>query len=140
MNASTGKSILVAAAVVALAAIMVGVFAVGSPGETRLVELDSRRVDDLQGIMGAADSFWARNERLPNSLTELAAEPRTNINILDPVSGDAYLYRTTGPDSFELCTAFDRPSPPTARRSTTGFWRHEAGPICFVFTQGEARR
>lgn len=139
MNAVNGKSILVVAAVVALAAIVAGVLAVGSPGETRLVQLDARRVDDLQGIMAAADSFWARNERLPNSLTELAAEPRTNINILDPVSGDAYLYQTTGPASFELCTAFDRPSPPTARRSPTGFWRHGAGPTCFVFTQGEAR-
>jgi hypothetical protein len=141
MKSSLGKTIVVATTILVVASIIAGVILVGSPSEGRFQQLDSGRISDLREIMAATDSYWDRNERLPTSLDELAEDPRTQVNTIDPGSAQSYEYRALDENSYELCATFDRESLEPARRSSADFWRHWAGRQCFeldVDTSGEA--
>jgi len=131
MTRSLGKSILVVATAVVGVSVIAGIVVIGSPSEGRFQELDSGRTADLQGIMGATDLFWSRNERLPNALEELAEDPRTSINTVDPGLVQPYSYRILGEDEYELCATFDRESTASPGRPVADFWRHGPGRQCF---------
>lgn len=138
MKASFGTAALVVAGTVVVAAIVTGVLMVGTPTEGRLQRLDARRIEDLRGIMQATDSIWARSQRLPASLQELADDPRLDVQTVDPGSGEPYEYTVVGEDSYELCATFDRQSPDRAPRSSSEFWRHGPGRHCFALSVGRA--
>ena len=53
---------------VVLAAVVYGFILVGSPASQRVLRFDERRVSDLQSISFALDSYWLRNEQLPEYL------------------------------------------------------------------------
>jgi len=131
VNGSIGKPILVVAAAVAIVSIIAGIIVIGSPSQGRFERLDSGRIVDLKGIMGATDLFWSRNERLPASLEELAEDARTSVNRIDPGSGEAYGYEILSEDSYQVCATFDRESVELPGRSANDFWRHGAGRQCF---------
>lgn len=131
MSAPSGRPILIVATAAVVVSVIAGIIVIGSPSEGRFQQLDSGRVADLRGIMQATDLFWARNERLPGSLAELAADPRTSVNMVDPASGEPYAYRAIDDATYEVCATFDRASPDTPGRSSDDFWRHEAGRQCF---------
>ena len=132
MKPSLGKTRLAAAAAtLVVVSIIAGVILVGSPAEGRLQRLDSTRIEDLRGIMSAMDSYWDRNERLTTSLDELAEDPRTRVNTVDPGSAQSYEYRVLGEETYELCATFDRESPPPTGRASADFWRHGVGRQCF---------
>jgi hypothetical protein len=141
LKPSLGKTIVAAATTLVVLSIIAGVVLVGSPSEGRFQQLDSGRISDLREIMAATDSYWDRDERLPTSLDELAEDPRTEVNTIDPGSAQSYEYRALDEDSYELCATFDRESLEPARRSSADFWRHGVGRQCFeldVDTSGEA--
>ena len=119
------------ATTVIVVAIIAGVIVVGSPAEGRVERIDSGRIDDLEGIVTAMDLFWARNERLPASLEELADDPRAPVTLLDPGSAEPYEYVVLDEDTYQLCAVFDRDSPPPAPRAAENFWRHRVGRTCF---------
>jgi hypothetical protein len=128
---SLGKPILVVATAVVVVSVIAGIVIIGSPSEGRFQELDSGRIVDLRGIMGATDLYWSRTERLPNSLEELAEDPRTSINTVDPGAAQFYSYRVLGADVYELCATFDRESNASPGRPVADFWRHGPGRQCF---------
>jgi hypothetical protein len=132
MKPSLGQTIVAIAATVVGVSIIAGVILVGSPAEGRLEQLDSTRVDDLQGIMRAMDSFWDREERLATSLDELAEDARTRVNTIDPDSAEPYEYQASGEDSYELCATFARQSLEPPGRASADFWTHPAGRHCFA--------
>ncbi len=134
MKPSFGQAILAAATTLVVGSIIAGVILVGSPAEGRQQQLDSGRIRDLRGIMAAMDSYWDRNERLTTSLDELAEDPRSRVNTVDPVSALSYEYRALGEETYELCATFDRESPPPTGRASADFWRHGAGRQCFELT------
>ncbi len=140
MKRSLGTSILVVATAVAAVSVVVGILIIGSPSEGRLNALDSGRVADLQGIMGATDLFWSRNERLPRDLAELAADPRTALNTVDPGASEPYSYRIVDVDTYELCAIFDRDSATLPGRPLADFWRHGSGLHCFELEVDKAVR
>ncbi len=140
MKASLGTRILAVATAVVVISVVAGIIIIGSPTEGRFRQLDSGRVSDLRGVMSASDLFWARNERLPASLAELAEDPRTSINTVDPGTGEPYEYRILDDDTYELCATFDRPSSPVPARPTADFWRHSAGRQCFELEVDKTRR
>jgi len=140
MKRSLGTSILVVATAVAAVSVVVGILIIGSPSEGRLNALDSGRVADLQGIMGATDLFWSRNERLPRDLAELAADPRTTLNTVDPGASEPYSYRIVDVDTYELCAIFDRDSATLPGRPLADFWRHGSGLHCFELEVDKAVR
>jgi hypothetical protein len=130
MKWSRGRVLLAAGIGVAVAAIVAGVMVAGMPAQGRMQRLDMTRARDLRTIMAAVDGFWMRQERLPDSLGELAADPRTRVSIEDPVTGQQYEYRIVDEDSYELCAVFDLASIPETR-APDAFWLHDAGRHCF---------
>ncbi len=140
MSGSYGKPILVVATSVVVVSVIVGIIVIGSPSEGRFQQLDSGRIADLRGVMEATDLFWSRNERLPSSLAELAEDPRTTVNTVDPGSGQPYSYRILDEERYELCTTFDRQSDELPARSTVDFWRHGPGLQCFEIEVDKAVR
>jgi hypothetical protein len=135
-----GKPILVVAAAVVIVSVIAGIVVIGSPTQGRMQALDAGRLADLQGIMGATDLFWSRNERLPAALDELADDPRSSVNTVDPGSGEPYAYRVVDEDTYELCATFDRESTTTPGRPVADFWRHGPGLQCFEIEVDKAVR
>lgn len=130
MKWSRGHVLLGSGIVVALAAVIAGVIVAGLPAEGRMQRLDRTRARDLRGIVLAVDGFWRRQERLPDSLGELAADPRVRVSIEDPATQQEYEYRMVDEDSYELCAVFDLASTPETR-APDAFWLHDAGRHCF---------
>ena len=140
MSRALGKPILVGASSVVLMSVIAGIIIIGSPVEGRFQQLDSGRVEDLRGIMRATDLFWSRNQRLPSSLDELAADPRASVNTVDPDSGQPYAYDQLGDERYELCATFDRASVASPVRPIEEFWQHVAGHQCFEVDVDKAIR
>jgi hypothetical protein len=129
MSRLTGRTIIaVVVAVAGAATVAAALWFIGSPSETRLRRLDTRRVRDLQQLASDVDLFWTRNGRLPATRAEL---PVTVESHPEPAPPGEYEYRTLDATRYELCATFDRSadSPPSR---TALFWAHGAGRQCFV--------
>ena len=113
------------------AAIVAGIYLLGSPAEERARRLDERRVQDLSGIARAVDVYWTRNTRLPASLEALRTETGANITIADPAADMAYEFRPLEGERYELCAVFEGESRDSDRGFDAGFWLHRAGRQCF---------
>ena len=122
--AGTVVTVAVAAAVVA------GVYLLGSPVEERARRLDERRVQDLSGIAQAVDLYWTRESRLPASLEQLRTDTGAGITVADPSTGAPYDYRQLEDEKYELCASFEGDSR-DSNRFDNGFWTHRAGRQCF---------
>jgi type II secretory pathway pseudopilin PulG len=116
------------AIVVVVAAVTTGLVMTGSPSEQRARRLDGRRLASLQVLRSAIDDYWRTNGRLPESVGDLAKEPRFVSDTKDPVTGREYRYRAVTDRAYQLCADFDRPS---ASELDVPFWAHVAGPHCF---------
>ena len=127
---SGGNAVLSIASVVVLGSIVAGVILVGGPAEGRSERLDDERVEDLQGIMRAVDQFWKDHERLPETLEDLARDPRERVNTVDPASAEAYEYLVLDEHTYQLCATFDGESR-VLRRPSADFWSHAGGRQCF---------
>ena len=88
MKLSSGSVLFGASVITVIAAVGVGLSILGSPMEERARRVDNRRVEDLQGIVGATDLYWTRHSRLPVSLDELTAEPGVRIKTADPANSE----------------------------------------------------
>jgi hypothetical protein len=132
----------VAAAVAAAgaAAIVAGVVLSGSPSEARRRRLDDRRIHDLRQISAAVDLHWTRTGRLPGRLADLPVHDGSEPSFRDPVTAQAYEYRTTGGATYELCAEFERPMAPSAGSGPAAFWAHGAGRHCFTLEARAVRR
>jgi hypothetical protein len=131
MTRLPGSLLLGAAAVAVVAAIVVGLFVLGSPMEERERQLDNRRVADLQAIMAATNLYWTRYSRVPATLEELIAEPGVQISTADPVSSEVYGYRSVDSIRYEVCASFDLASGEISKNPRRDLWAHGAGAQCF---------
>lgn len=118
-------------AVVVTAAVIGGIFLLGSPAEERARRLDERRMQDLSGIARAVDVYWTRGASLPSSLEALRTETGANITIVDPATGASYDFRPIEREKYELCATFEGDSRDSDRGFDAGFWSHRAGRQCF---------
>lgn len=139
----------VASGVLALLVIIAGFFIVGSPSEVRGLRFDAQKVSDLQNIQYQIIYFWQTKEKFPSSLDEVA-DPLSGSTIpRDPETGAPYVFRVTGPVSFELCAAFNSETPDTEGQGAypardiayTAWgpqpdenWKHPAGEYCYSRT------
>jgi len=129
----------IAVAAVALA-VVVGLVLIGFPGAARATRMDERRVSDLQQISAAADLFWTRHERLPESLEALGREPGVALPAGDPETGAPYEFRALTAGTYELCAVFNASSADSERVGGRLFWEHGAGPQCFEVDASPVRR
>lgn len=120
-----------AATVVVAAAVAAGVFLLRAPSEERTLRLDERRVADLTALSSAVDVYWARQQRLPASLEELASEPVGRLDLVDPVTRTPYEYRLLDERAYEVCATFERDSAASDRGVPLRTWAHRAGRQCF---------
>lgn len=131
MKLSTGSVLLGAAAVVVVAAVVAGLFVLGSPSDERARRIDDRRVADLQGIRAATDLYWTRHSRLPASLDDLTAEPGVTIRTSDPTTSEIYRYQPLDSLRYEVCASFEQESREMARDPKRDLWAHGVGRQCF---------
>jgi hypothetical protein len=125
----SGKRALVGVLVVVVtAAVTTGIVIIGSPTEERTRRLDARRVEDLQRLSRSVEVYHSRHKRVPETLEELSKEPGLASIPRDPLTGQAYGYRTFNARSYELCGTFDRE---TSGARSADFWSHGAGTQCF---------
>jgi hypothetical protein len=117
------------AIVLVIAAIGVGVYLGGPPAEQRLLRLDEKRTEGLRYVRDQVRGFSGVHRRLPASLQELPGLP--SLYTHDPVTNYPYGYRVTGPDTFELCADFDRPSDPERLQFGNNELTHGVGHTCF---------
>ena len=140
MKISTGAVLLVAAVTAVVAAVVAGLFVLGSPTEERARRLDHRRVADLQSIGAATDLYWTRHSRLPASLDDLTAEPGVTINARDPAGSEPYGYQPLDSARYEVCASFEQESGEIARDPERDLWAHGPGRQCFQFEAEEITR
>jgi hypothetical protein len=119
--------------VVMLAAIVVGLIVIGSPGEYRLRRFDQKRVSDLVSISNTIRSYRLTHEDLPQKLDELApSQPYITHSLRDPV-GRPYEYAVKNAFSYELCAEFDTATDAiTPANFGSIFEKHGIGRQCFV--------
>jgi hypothetical protein len=120
-----------AVTVAVTAAIVAGIYVLGSPLEERARRIDERRVQDLSGIAQAIDLYWTRLSSLPGSLDQLQAATGANVALADPVTGAPYEYQLREEGKYELCASFEGASRDSERGFDAGFWTHRAGRQCF---------
>ena len=110
---TVGRVLIAVFGCIALAAIVGGIAIIGTPAERRLIELDKKRVEDLNQLRRAVRGYHDRNSVLPKSLADISSE--WVAYTCDPVTDEPYAYRVTGDRSFQLCGVFarkrDKPEP-----------------------------
>lgn len=131
--------------VLAIVAIIAGFMLFGFPSQAREYRFDETRVNDLQSIQSQVTYYYQAKNVLPVSLAALTDSISGFSAPIDPSTGAAYEYKTTGAQSFELCATFSRqsfasqttvPQPAGLGSSGRNFdnWVHSAGRTCFPRT------
>lgn len=130
------------------AIIIIGFFITGSPKQARIIQLDQKRIQDLQFIQQEIVNYWINKAELPTSLSQIKDDIRGLILPRDPETKEEYQYQKTDILSFKLCANFAKESPNYQQdQSITapkypigpGFieqinWRHPQGFFCFERT------
>lgn len=123
--------------VVVAAAVGVGLWQVGPPGQARLQRLDDQRSRDLAALDAAIRRYARARGALPRTLDDLpdVSDGRST----DPESEAPYEYRADDAETFSLCadfaTARSTPSPPVPRAPSAEapeYWKHDRGRVCFT--------
>ncbi len=140
MKPTPGTVLTGAAVTTVIAAVVAGLFVLGSPTEERARRIDRRRVEDLQAIVAATDLYWTRHSRVPATLDDLSAEPGVTIRTSDPASSEIYGYQPLDSANYELCASFERASGEIARDPERDLWAHGPGRQCFQLEAEEITR
>ncbi|MGQ4660996.1 hypothetical protein [Lysobacter sp. F6437] len=133
----SGRWLAIVASVVVLATVVVAVLVMDSPSVQRDGRLDSRRIDELNRIVQAIDTYVQANATVPPDLATLAAQPGQQLSIADPVTGNAYDYTVDGGRNYTLCAEFVTDTAQVQARGgpwNADEWNHDVGPQCFSRT------
>ncbi len=129
--------------VIVVASIVIGFITVGSPVSARDRNLDSQRVNDLQGIQSQIVNYWQKKSKLPDNLDQLYDPISGYTAATDPVTRASYTYTKEGTLRFSLCATFttvslakDSVVPVTGPYPVSPYgpgsnWDHPAGYACF---------
>jgi len=140
--------------VVAAASVVGSFFIIGSPAERRARNLDSTRIERLNGIQGAVQQYYgfkggAGHQKLPVNLDQLIADATIFIapdGLIDPATKQRFEYKVTSAKAYELCAAFDTVFSKDSDSETTSIERvtepassaqrfyHGVGRTCFPIT------
>jgi hypothetical protein len=124
---------------VVLAALGMGVWQAGAPGQARLLAQDHQRVQDLQDIAARVQRHYVSTGSLPASLDACDDNPNTYVNHrADRVTAKAYEYRVIDATHFEVAAEFAAASAPGEDMRNDAFWKH--GPGRQVFRIDATRR
>jgi len=99
--------------ILVLALIIWSFCVIGSPFKQRQLQLDDRRVQDLQSIQWQIINYWQQKEKLPANINDLK-DPLSGYSLpVDPEfeKGKTYEYAQKDKLKFELCATFSLPMP-----------------------------
>jgi len=135
MKPAGGAVLLAVVSVVVVAAVVGGFIALGSPQDARRRNLDQHRIEDLQAIANSIGSEYQdrKGKDVPDSLAVRDLAPDAKEERRDPLTGEVYEFRTTGPGRFELCATFQTAVPEQDLEEWQKRWSHPAGRVCFEF-------
>lgn len=137
---------LIGGSVVVLAIVAIGVafFIVGTPATQRAIRFDQTRVSDLQNIQWQLVSYYQSHQVLPKDLSQLTDQISGFVAPVDPVTHEKYGYAPGEGISFKLCANFTRESMDDSAYdsglgrpidatypSMTDSWAHPKGQYCF---------
>ena len=121
-----------------------GLFISGSPATRRHHALDEKRVNNLNQITYAIDTYAQTHGMVPTNLDLLTQDqPYLANDFHDPETNVLYAYRVLTTSTYELCATFDLPTsvdeemslppPPVLRHDTVPVtrWEHMSGHVCF---------
>lgn len=137
-----GKAVLKWSAIAVVGITVVWAFVlVGGPAHNRKLAADKNRIEDLQQLRQQIEQFYRSNKRLPKALKELEQEPIYSyyqLPLVDPISGEDYIFRTTSSFKYSLCAEFALPSSEASLEQprygrVKQFWTYDAGRHCFNF-------
>ena len=119
---------------------MASLYISGSPLKARAEKFDLERINHLQQISYAIDSYWADQHKVPTRLEDLF--PQTDRfftpSLHDPRTNNLYEYHAkNGEGTYELCAIFETKNHPSPYNQVQGmntvFWQHDIGRTCFSF-------
>ncbi len=126
--------IAVVALLVVIATVVFGVTKIGSPSEAREYTLDQQQVTDLQDIQWRVEDYYLTSNSFPANLETLFGVMTVTQA---PEGREAYQYKVTGADTYELCATFVKETPQSDRSvmysggSKYQSWDHPAGEFCY---------
>jgi hypothetical protein len=130
MRPTPGRLLVVLFVAASVAAVAAGLAIIGPPWVQREMAIDQRRAEDLNALRWEIEARWQTQDRLPTTLDELG--PEWAAMTVDPETGAAYEYETTGARSYRLCATFAHPTDtPDDPRWMGDFEVHSAGRHCF---------
>ncbi|KFN49781.1 hypothetical protein P873_09505 [Arenimonas composti TR7-09 = DSM 18010] len=124
-----GQVFAAIATLVVGAAVVAGLWSIGSPSAQRQQRLDARRVADLIEIDVQVRAWQKRHDALPPDLATLAAQPGLRLTLTDPVDGSAYDYVADAGGRYRLCAMFATDTAETGGAASG--WTHGRGRTCF---------
>lgn len=138
-NPAYRRMMRIAVAVLAVVTIGSGFFIVGTPGQARLQRFDAQKVSDLQNIQSQVLTYWQAKQSLPTTITDLNSSLSYGPLPIDPETGTAYGYQSTGALTFKLCATFNMQgrSNQYSYAQVAGVkgqqdnWEHGVGQVCF---------
>ncbi len=122
------KKFGVAAAVLVLAALILGFMTTEAPSTVRERSIDERVISDLSLIQNGINDYYYAHNALPETLA--TAFPEQTYLPEAPTGREAYSYAKTGDTSYALCAQFGIASDESAKRAYPT-WVHKAGHTCF---------
>ncbi len=125
--------------VVALAALISGFVIMGSPAKQQQIVRDQRRLSDLQSLHNNIQDYYAREQKLPESLANLNQGYKP-VGPQDPTLGQPYEYMVGLGSAYQLCAVFEIDDPVVLNSSISSpvygpyevNWTHPAGRYCFT--------
>ncbi|MEA2786025.1 MAG: hypothetical protein QOF71_2129 [Candidatus Eremiobacteraeota bacterium] len=112
-----------------VAGVIAGFATTGPPQHLRAIELDHRRVSDLQTIERSVHDAGGRRR----SEVDLVTAPLRGRDTWprDPTTRQPYGYGRLSPTRYVICATFALPSDADGTTPATVSWRHGAGRTCY---------
>ncbi|PZO58038.1 MAG: hypothetical protein DCF15_05930 [Phormidesmis priestleyi] len=141
---NTDRTFVAVSTAAVLIAIVAGFLLLGSPGQQRLLSLDSERVNDLSQI--ASNLVYTvenpgNTTPAPQLPESLPASIANRDDLRDPLTKEPYEYRRLSDSAYELCATFATDS--TQQDKTSQFidtqWPHPVGRHCFEIAKSASQ-
>ncbi len=121
---------------VIVASLVGSFFLLDSPAASRRAAFDQTRESNLQNISSAISDYYATEEKLPASLSDINVY---GSSITDPKTKQPYDYRAIDATSYELCATFESSNKDRDTKGETSYYgytdfTHDAGYQCFKQT------
>ncbi|MEX2586458.1 MAG: hypothetical protein WD602_00495 [Actinomycetota bacterium] len=136
------KLVGIVATVLVAAAVIAGLFAVGSPNTARELRADDQRRQDLTELHFELSQHRINEGSLPDSLEELDSINRYSRSFdprRDPETGEFFEYTKLSDSQYEVCAVFNASIDDAEGYRGFSEIEHDAGRNCYERDAGEGQ-